>query len=308
MIKNQNHTGTYILLLLAAFFGGASFIITKMVVKDMPPLTAAAIRYSLASIIIMSFVFIQDRHTLIQQISKNWKIFIGLGILGIAGFNSLLFIGLMSSSAVNASIIMATNPLVTLLLSAWIIGDSINLKQKLGALLSLYGVLIVITHGMLANLFKLNISKGDIFLIIANLCWGFYCVFARRYIKKTDPMISVGATMCTGAIMLILLASLREGRMNWSMLTWQLSAALCFLSFFGSVLVYFFWNIGFKNVGVGTTSAFFNFIPVFTVLLSELISIPVDGPQLVGSIVIFSGVIISIIKSRNKWDKLAEPT
>ena len=283
-----------ILVTLSAIFWGTNFNIGKTVIEQISPLAAAAIRFSLASLFISPMLlFFESKTTIKETIKRNVWVYLFLGIIGIAGFNGLLFIGLKYTTPINASLIMATNPLVTLLLSGIFLKNSINTTQRIGLLLSLAGVISVITHGSLDVLFHLRISPGDGLIMAGNICWAIYGVFGRRYLNNSKPIITTAATMLIGAIALILVASVDTNMSQLLHQTGEIYIALLYMAIFGSVLAYLFWNYGITQLGAGNTSVFFNLVPVVTVLVSFFLGQSITLVQTIGGLIVVLGVLLS---------------
>ena len=180
----------YLVLLavtLSTFFWGSNFNAGASVVADASPYVVATERFVFATIIIMIFMLLKDRNNL-MALQKNWIAFIALGLLGITGFNLAFFIGLKTTSAINGSLIMATSPITTALLAAMIDKHKISLIQTVGMLISLFGVVIVVSNGSIMNLISLNFSSGDLIIMLGNLAWATYTVGSRKYISNSTPL------------------------------------------------------------------------------------------------------------------------
>lgn len=284
---------TIFLVILSTVFWGANFNAGKLVVEHISPIIAAALRFSLASLLITFLVFFKETHV-IETFKNNWKVFIVLGIIGVAGFNGLFFYGLQSTTPVNGALIMATNPLVTLILASFLLKEPIHLNQRIGIFFSLMGVVIVVTHGSLEMLLHLKIAVGDLVIMAANICWGLYGVLSRRYIKNSKPLITTASTMVIGTLFLMLFAINSDTSINQlTNQAWSVYVAILFMGIFGSVLAYLFWNYGIANLGAGQTSIYFNFVPVFTVLISIGFGQHVSLLQISGGLCVILGVLIS---------------
>ena len=283
-----------LLVTLSAIFWGTNFNIGKFVIEQISPLTTAAIRFSLASLFIIPMILCLESKTVIKEtIKRNLWVYVILGVIGVAGFNALIFIGLKQTSSINGALIMATNPMVTLLLSRIFLKNSINATQQIGLVLSLVGVIAVITHGSLDVLFHLKIATGDWIIMGGNLCWASYGVFGRRFLNDSKPLITTAATMVVGAIALLLFASAEVNITQLLHQTGQVYISLFYMAIFGSVLAYLFWNYGITHVGAGNTSVFFNLVPVVTVLVAVIFGQSITPVQIIGGLIVISGVLLS---------------
>ena len=281
-----------LLVTLSALFWGANFNAGKYIVEHLPPFVAASVRFTLASVFILGILFLNESN-IIQSIKKNYIAYIVLGIIGVAGFNGLFFWGLKYTTPVNGALIMATNPLVTVLMAAMILKDPIRANQRVGMILSFLGVAVVITHGSLSMLLQLKIASGDWIILGANICWALYGVLGRRFIKNSSPLMTTAITMSIGTVVLLLFASSSISAVQLLNQSWQVYTVLVYMALFGSVLAYLFWNYGIAHLGVGQTSVFFNLVPVFTVGISVCIGQHVSLLQVLGGMIVIMGVLIS---------------
>lgn len=281
-----------LLVTLSTLFWGATFNAGKIAVENMSPLLVAAVRFSLASLIILPILFYKENH-IKEDIKQNMLMYTVLGIIGVVGFNSLFFLGLKYTTPVNGALIMATNPIVTMLLSAIILKDPIRFNQRIGMSLSLIGVILVVTHGSLEMLLRLKIAFGDWMIMAANICWALYGVLARRYLENSKPLIMTAATMLVGSVILIAFSCYSSSMTPLLHQTWQVYTALIYIASFGSALAYLFWNYGIAKLGAGNTSLFFNLVPIFAVFISMLMGQPVSVLEIFGGAVVILGVLIS---------------
>lgn len=283
-----------LLVILSTLFWGINFHAGKYVVGYISPLDGAAIRFSLASVVILVMLLVKESPMSIWiAIKQQWKAYIILGIIGVTGFNGLFFWGLKYTTAVNGALIMATNPLVTVLISAFILKDTIRINQYIGMCLSLVGVIMVVTQGKWVMLRHFHIALGDWIIMGANVCFALYGVLCRRYLKESKPLITTAMTMIIGALTLLLCASLSPSPSAWLHQSWEVYAALLHMALFGTVLAYLFWNSGIIYLGINQTVIFFNLVPVFTVLIAMMLGQPILLIQILGGILVLMGVLIS---------------
>lgn len=282
------------LVLLSTLFWGINFHAGKYVVGYLSPLDSAAIRFTLSSIVVLFMLLVAESPTTIwAAVKTQWKAYILLGIVGIAGFNGLFFWGLKYSTAVNSALIMATNPLVTVLIAALLLKDPVRINQYIGMFLSLVGIILVITQGKWVLLQHFQIAFGDWIIMAANICFALYGVLCRRFLKESKPIITTAMTMIIGTLALLFCTSLSPTPSAWFQQSWQVYAAVLHMALLGTVLAYLFWNSGIIYLGINQTVIFFNLVPVFAVLFAIMLGQPVLLPQMVGGILVLLGVLIS---------------
>lgn len=217
------------------------------------------------------------------------------GMLGVGGFNVWLFIGLTETSATNGALIMALSPLVTTLCANLLRGALPGRLSLLSLLISLGGVLLVISHGDLALLRQLQINHGDLYVLAAMLAWSGYSLLAQRVSHWLPPLAFTLLTLVAGMVLIVLVNLQLASRSLWQ----ELSALppfslglLLYISLFATVLGYLFWNNGIKQLGAARTSLFFNLVPIFAALSSLLLGQHISLLQWLGMLVVLGGLLL----------------
>lgn len=283
-----------VLVVITTFFWGTNFNAGKIVVTHIMPLTASALRYTIAAIVLL-IINLPHLKLLPDIFRKNAIMFIVLGVVGVAGFNGLFLLGLKYTSPINGALIMATNPLITALLAALVLHESIKVNQRIGMLVSFTGVVMVITHGSWDTLIHMRIAKGDWIIFLANVCWASYGVLNRRYVKYSSALVTTTSTLALGALLLVVVAFFEpHGYESALHQRWDIYALILYMAICGSALAYLSWNYAIEQLGPSRTSLFFNLVPVFTVVVSFVSGMSIDWTQMVGGALVIGGVLIAV--------------
>jgi len=253
-----------------------------------PPLTAAAERFATALLLFWGFRWWTGK----AESQLQWRdalTLVPLGLLGVFGFNYAFFIALHTTSPLNAALIMALAPLISVLLSVFLLGSKINRQQALGIVIAFIGVSLVITGG---NFAQLQIAVGDLWMLGACFVWSLYSVGSKRYAPHIPSMQFARWTVSIGAVALITLALIVEQPLHTiPQLSLKSHAVLLYMSIFGSVLAYIFWLKGVQEIGPDKSAIAFNFVPVFTLLVSLILGVYPDGIQISGLVLVLAGVL-----------------
>jgi drug/metabolite transporter (DMT)-like permease len=244
----------------------------------------------------MSVIWLLRETPAWPTIRRSLPVYALLGLVGIFGFNALLFVGLKSTSPVNASLVMALNPLVTVLLSTVLVRERLRLPHALGALASLAGVLLVLTGGSLAQL--AHVSRGDLLVFGANVCWALYAILGRRWARESSPLTLSTWTMVVGALCFVPFAPLGHVAASGHQLLLA-GVAIAFMAVCGSVLAYLWWVQAVARLGASTTALFFNLVPVWTLLLTLFAGAHVTLVQLGGTVLVLGGVSVATLQRRS---------
>ena len=227
-------------------------------------------------------------------VRDSWLGLLGLGIVGIFGYNALFNIGMQYTSAINGALVIVANPVTTSLVAALFLGEHWSFRQGLGASLSFLGVLTVITQGDLSTLFSLSLNKGDLILLAAVLTWTGYASLGKIVMRRISPTLATAVSMVVGGF-LLLLASLPER--GWAKLpgiSWQVAAELAYLAIFASFIAFLVFNVGVREIGAGKASAYINLMPVAAVLIAALLyGEVVTRAHVIGMLFVMTGVLLT---------------
>ena len=285
----------YALVTASTLFWGANFVLAGPVLADLPPLWAAALRFVLGATVMFAIARVRSEDLLAPARAHAW-VYVLLGTVGICAFNLMFFYAMRSTSAVNAALIMATNPLLTTLLAAVLLGERPNARHLAGLPLALFGVTVVISSGDLHRLIGLHVDRGDLLMLGANLAWAFYNVLGRRYMPKRSSIANTTLVMSAGAVLLLLVAISSGATPHVPGL--KAGLALAMMTVGGTVLAYLFWNTGIARLGAGHTALFLNLVPVFAMLIGIVIGAIPTLPQLIGGLLVISGISLSMLPKR----------
>ncbi|GAB2180172.1 EamA family transporter [Denitratisoma sp. agr-D3] len=275
---------------LAAVLWGANFNLSKPIVAEMSPLTAAAARFLIAALLMVVLVLIQGQRLPLRRHAKPYAL---LGLVGIGGFNLLFFFGMQSTSAVNGALIMASNPLVTTLLAFLLLGERPTRRHWLAFPFAMAGVAFVLLGGGQG----LRLAMGDWLMLGANLSWALYNVLAKRWMPKDVPgLANTAGVMVAGAVVLTLAAVACDAPPSLPGAT--ALEALLTMAVAGSVLAYLFWNAGLAQLGAGRTSLFLNLVPVSAMIIAALGGQPPSPVQLFGGLVVLAAVTAALLPAR----------
>ncbi|PHM59068.1 DMT family transporter [Xenorhabdus sp. KK7.4] len=281
-----------VLTLIATFFWGSNFQVTKITLMNLPPWTASAERFAFAALFIFLFMISRKKFN-IGILRKNWITFILLGGIGVAGFNGALFVGLQYANPVSAALIMATTPVTTNIFESIINRRSPDIVRITGMILSLFGVILVVTNGqsMLGN--TTHINTGELIIFLGSLGWAIYTIGIRTFVIESTPLESTGWTMFFGTIILSIIAISVESPVS-TLLSAPFESHLAdfYMGLAGSVVAYLFWNIAITIRGAGKTAIFFNFVPIFALAIQTIVGDSPSFIQLSGSALTIIGVLI----------------
>lgn len=275
----------YMLLLLTSALWGGNFVASKLLVAHASPLSLTFIRWTTAVLFLFPIVLRKERSVRLQK--QGMIPLIAMGVSGVVLFNVLMFQALEHTSADHVGLISTLNPMAIALVAYVAYRDKLTIRQCLAMVVSLIGVLIVMTHGQLHRLLDINV--GDMWMLAAVIIWGVYSACAKAVMKWYSPL---AATFWSGVFGVIgLLPFLSSFSVHDANISFVL--AILYTSVGATVLAMFLWNVGVKQVGATTAGMFLNFNPLFTALFAYiLLGETLTATQWIGSFITIAGVIL----------------
>lgn len=222
-----------------------------------------------------------------------------LAFTGITIYNTLAYLGLQHTTALNGLLLQSAAPLVIGFWSLVLFGDAMTPRQLAGTLISLLGVLIILTGGQPDILLSLDFNIGDILFFCALLFYGIYSSVLRKK-PKMHWVSFLWVTVVFGAIMLLpaFFWELETG--SPTELSWRSFAAFAYVILFASLMAYGCFNRGVELIGANRAGPFFHLMPLFGSLMAILFL--GEQPALfhaAGYGLILLGVILAQRKSRS---------
>lgn len=256
----------YVLLLFTALFWGGNAVAGKIAVGHISPLTLTCLRWLLAMAIVLPFAWPHLRRDW-AAIRPRLPLLILLGAVGFTLFNNLMYTALNYTSAVNVAIVQAAMPLMVFLMNFAFYRIATTPVQLGGFALTFIGVAIIAGRGEWQVIAELAFNLGDVIMLSAMLCYGFYTVMLRN--KPQMHWLSFIAVLGTSALVTSIFAALWEwhaGHGIWPDATgW---GTVLYTAIFPAILSQVFWMRGIELIGSNRAGLFINIVPIFGSLLA----------------------------------------
>lgn len=214
-----------------------------------------------------------------------------MGLVGMFSFGLLFFLGLQYTSALNAALLAALNPVLTLILSAIILKTSILRHQVLGIIIAFAGVTFLLFKGQFSDFSSLDISIGDFILFLSVVVFAFYNIWAKQHGSKMDNLVFTFCITATCLLAYLLILPFQEAAtfQSFSTAYWLSAAGMGFL---GTTLAYIFWNKGVAVLGASETSIFLNLVPFMGALFAVFFGESIYGYHVWSGMIIVLGVVV----------------
>ncbi len=291
----------YILLILTTLFWSGNFVLSRGMNAEIPPLTLSFWRWAVALIILSLFTF---KHLYNQRkiVLSHKKFIVIQAIVGVAGFNSLIYMALQTTTAINAVLVNSCIPVIIAIISWVLYNERLSMRQCLGICISFSGVMLILSGGDISTLLSLQFNPGDILVLIAAFLWGFYSAHLKRYPKGLHPLAYLTSIVIVGVAVLLpfYLFELSTGK------TMQLSIntgiTIIYVALFASVLAFIFWNRAIADLGANVAGPFIHLMPVFSTILAVIfLNESLTTTHLQAIPLIFGGILLTTFRQNRKF-------
>ena len=288
------------MLVCATLFWACNFMVGKFAFfSDIPPMSLVFFRWLLVWLILLPFTYreiIKNK----EIIKKNLPLLFFLAFTSVGLFNSFTYLSLVYTQVINASLFNTAIPAIIILLCFIFKIEKTNRYQILGLVISVFGILSIITKLNLEILLTLSFNKGDLIMIGGVITWGLYSSFLKKK-TFTLPLLTLVHILCTFGLIFIFpqfIYEFSQGQIiNFNI---NLFYILIFLAIFPSIGSYYCWAGAVSIIGANRAGIFLSLIPLF----STIMAIFFYGEQfqffhLIGAILIIIGLFLSNKEIKN---------
>jgi len=236
-----------------------------------PPITLNFARWLLAFVLLLPLAWQVLRPG--SSLWPHWRRYAALGLFGIGSYNALQYLALQTSTPLNVTLVGSGMPVWMLAVGALFFGVPATRRQVAGALLSVAGVLLVLSRGSFSELLALRLVPGDLYMVLATISWAFYSWLLVRTSEPQDLRGDWAAFLMAQMVFGLAWSgafagaewSLGRTQISWG---WPLAAGLAFIAIGPAILAYRFWGVGVQRAGPVAGGFFINLTPLFAAVLS----------------------------------------
>lgn len=291
------------LLLLLVLIWGINYSLLKRVFQDMDPMAFNALRFGLASAVLLAGIaaarrlaragrtvdpvfFTPERLTRRDRVDLIW-----LGLIGHCVYQWCFSGGLPRTSVSSSALIMATTPVIVSTVSAVIGHERLRSLHWLGIAVSLTGVVCVVSAGSSHSGDSL---AGDALMSAAAVCWAMFTLGGSRLMVCHSPLYVSGVTTAIGTSVYILFAVPAVRSIDWAVVTPGIWGAVAFSGLLSIAASYLIWYAAIQRIGPARTSIYANMVPIAamgiaTVWLRE----PLSARKIAGAAAVLTGVALT---------------
>jgi drug/metabolite transporter (DMT)-like permease len=279
-------------VILCWLLSAGVYIAAKWAQADMPPWALGFWRPAIAGLLLLPAV--RGHYAAMGAVLRSRAPMVLLvGGIGLAMSPGLIYVGLQTTTAVNAGLIMALMPIVTMILARFVLGEGMGMWQAVGATIALAGMVVIVAQGDVSVLTSMRFNPGELWIVASALCFALYSVLLRRanFALERLPLLLLllGAATLT-ALPFYVWEILHDER---TALDTNGLLALAYVAAPGGALMYYLFNWSVDAFGAARAGVFLYLQTVFIAVLAYLLlGERLHGYDFVGAALIVVGVLL----------------
>lgn len=272
----------------ATLFWAVHYQLSAFVLQGMSAVGLTFWRWAIAAVPLLILAQLIE-HPDWRAVMRALPRLVVLALLGLVGYNLLLYAALHFTTPVGASLVNAANPALMVLLSVVLVGQRVSKAGVLGIGLSLVGVVVVLARGSWQTLAGLDFNVGQLIMLGAILVWSLYTIYGR--VPGVRPITSTAVQAVLVCVMLGPFAAVQQAGLPLEApgTLW----GLIVIALLPSVASYLLWNSAVSVVPSSTAAIYLNLITVFVVLIGLALGQPLTVSAALGGILIIAGVVVT---------------
>ncbi len=296
-MRNRLWNSGAALLVLGTFFWSSNFVVGRALRDDIGPLALSFWRWFVACLVLLPFAWQYLRRDA-PLLLQSWKRVTALAVLGISVFNTLVYLGLHSTTVVNGVLMQSAMPVVILLGSFVILGERVHWLRLVAVAISLGGVVVIVARGSIEALLALRINPGDVLIFIAVCLYALYSILLRGR-PKVHPLSLLAATIGIGACFLLPAYAAELAITGPFQPTPTILTAIAYVAIFPSILSFLFFNRAVELIGANHAGHFLHLMPVYgSILAAIFLHETLHLYHVAGAALIAAGILVATFTAR----------
>jgi len=223
-----------------------------------------------------------------------------MGIITISTFNSVVYFALNYTQVINAVLVLAVIPAVTIVLSSLMKIEKTNFFQIFGLILSIIGVGSIISNGDIQRITSLSFNKGDLWMLVCVFTWALYSTLLKKH-KFNFSQFSLIQLMVSAGVLFLIPQYFYEQSIGLDV---NFNKAFFFILFyvvvFPAIAAYYCWQKGIEIIGPNRATMFIQLMPLFSAIMAIIIfKEKFELYHFVGAAFIVSGIYLSNKKTND---------
>lgn len=288
---NRRARAIFILIGVMAMWG-STFVVTKGVIDDLPPLALAFVRVAIGFALLLPFAWPRYRRIAGAGQRLPWGTIALMAFVGVAFYYGAFNLALVYTSASQGALVQSSIPAVTALVAVVWLRESASTARLIGIALSVFGILVIFA-GNEAGGAASRPMLGNVLMFVSVVAWGFYTSMAKR-LADVDAVVLTTGVIGGGALMLLPVAAFELAGQPLPQLGAAAWLKVVFLGAGASGLAYMLYNLALQEVDASQAGVFANLIPVVGVITGILVlHEPLSVQAMIGGLIVMAGVWVT---------------
>jgi drug/metabolite transporter (DMT)-like permease len=284
-------------LLVKVFAWGSQIPVLTELFERWDPYFLAAVRYVLAVPVLLAILAVAEPgRALLRPLAEGrlWLLGLALGL-----FVPLYTLGIAHADPNTAAILGSTGPAVAAII-AWTCFRLPFDRTMVPAIVLAMAGGILATYDPDATGGAFDLRGGEVLILLGTACWAWYSFAAQRWYAHWSQLRISCLTMVPGTVITVVIclaAGLATGAAPPTAPMQSLDVGLiAWMTVMAVIAGLLGWNYGVRHLGVVVASLFFNFVPVFAILIITILGKPPTTMQLLGGALVLAGVLQSQLR------------
>ena len=267
-VISQLWNSPHVVLVLATIMWAGHTIVARMSVDEISPMLLMLMRW----VTCLAILLVINRNQLaayIPEVRQRLAWVWWMGGAGMAGFTIFFIYAAQYTTAVNLGITQSAIPALVMLIGLLVLRVRAGWIQLVGMMLSLMGVVVLVSGGSITVLRALEFNVGDLLMLIACLCYAGYTVGLSRRMSMS-PVLVLTFFSAAASLTLIVLTVVEYLQGDLILPGVKGLAIVVYCAIFPSMLAQIFFMRGVELAGANRAGLYVNLVPVFAALMAVL--------------------------------------
>ncbi len=292
----------YLLLVMTNLFWAGNWVTARAVRESFHPFALTFWRWFIAVLVMAPFVLpgmLRNWPVIRVVLVRRWPLLTALSFLGVMLFQCFVYLGLQHTTAINGVLLNSTMP-ISMILVAWAIDrETVSARQVVGVLVSLVGIVEIVTRGELSRWASIEFNVGDAWILAAMPVWAVYSVLLRRRPPELPGMQLVFVVAVMALPLMGAAYAIEAQVLPLATPSWPAVAGVLYVALFASVAAFACWNAAVAMVGPNVAGFSIHLLPAFGAVLAMLfLGERPEWFHLWGVIAILIGVGLATLNAR----------
>lgn len=304
MSEKTKNIAIFALLLLTFLIWSNSFIAIKLLLNKMKAMDLVKLRFIPVGLISLAMVLLFYRRPAKALLREHPVRVILTGFLSVIMYNLLLNSGMHFVQPNAASLLIALNPLITLLLAVRFLGEPLTPRRLIGTIVTFFGLAVVVMLGRVGEESGTWISLDKLpyalMVLGAPLTWASYTIITKPALRNHSPVVYNFLSLAIGSLPLVVFVDRPFLNMIGSLAPLDFGA-WAFLSLACTLLAFGLWNIAIRHWPASTVSLFVYLNPPLTSIFSYwFFGIGITTFFFIGGSIMLSGILLATLPGKKK--------